>query len=128
LQFEDRTERQPSASCRSAVASDKSFRLGSRIHVGLFAEPGYRKYRPIFQENTGHEQRLRDHFQIERADGLQNFEFFVANSGGVKEAGGSTATSEVAEEVTLNHIAERTGSFIKSSATLDLRFRGGDCT
>jgi len=71
---------------------------------------------------------LRDHPEIERADGLQHFELFVAQSGGIEGSGrlDGNERSQL-EHVTLNHVAQRTSGLIKAAAALHAQgFRGSD--
>src|SRR5439155_10476108 len=71
---------------------------------------------------------LRDRFQIEGANGLQDFQFFVANGSGVERSRRFDGYERrKLEDVALNHVAERTGGFVKTTAALDAeRFGGGN--
>jgi len=71
---------------------------------------------------------LRDAFEIVRANGLQDFQFFVADGGGVKccrRFNGSERSQ--LQNVALNHVAQRASSFVKSATAFHAeRFAGGD--
>src|SRR5438874_5160307 len=68
-------------------SGDKSFRFRSSVYAGLIAVARDRFVanfsRRILSPNDG----LRDHFEIERANGLQHFQFFISHCGGVEGGG-----------------------------------------
>ncbi len=70
------------------LAGDKSLGLGCGADVGLFPVAGHllvtQFSRRVLPANHG----LGHHFQIEGADGLQDFQFFIAHGGGIEGSGG----------------------------------------
>src|SRR5277367_6211233 len=80
--------------------------------------------RRVLPANDG----LSDHFEIKRTDGLEDFELFVLDGGGV-EGGGRLDGNEGSElqHMALDHVAKRAGGFIKPATPLNTkRFRCGD--
>src|SRR5262249_29861446 len=71
---------------------------------------------------------LGDSFEIERTNGLEDFELFVADGGGVERSGGFYGDERrELKDVALNHVAKSTGGFIKAATALDAeRLGGGD--
>src|SRR5229473_2303454 len=109
-------------------ARDKSLGLGCRIHAGFFAV-AQRRLIPEFSGSIlPANHRLRDHFQIEGADGLQHLQFFVAHGCCIKRRGRFHCNQGCQlQDVALNHVPERAGRFIETAAALNTEgFRCGD--
>ncbi len=95
---------------------------------GFLAIPGHRLVAHLAGSILAAHNGLRHHFQIERPDRLQNFQFFVAHGVGIKRSRRfhGNKRSEL-QNVALDHVAKGAGRFIESAATLDAKgFRSGD--
>ena len=71
---------------------------------------------------------LRDHLEIKRPDGLQDFELFVLDGCSIERGRwlDGDQRSEL-QHVTLDHVAKRARGFIETATALDAkRFRCGD--
>src|SRR5712691_1301259 len=109
-------------------AGDKGLRLGSWIYAWFLPVAGNRLVPEFPRRVLPANHRLRHHFQIERADGLQHLQFFVAHRVGIKRGGRfhGDQRSEL-QDVALDHVAKRAGGFIKTAPPLDTqRFRRRD--
>ena len=107
---------------------NESFGLGRRTHVELFAVAGHELTVELSRRILPANDLLSDHPQIERADGLEHFQFFVAHGGGIKRSRRLNGYQRgQLKNVALNHVAESARRFIKTAAALDTeRFRRGD--
>src|SRR6201998_1470370 len=107
---------------------DESFRARLRADVLFLAIAGDRLAGDGSLRVLAADDRLSNHFQIEGANGLQDFQFLVAHGGGVEGSGrlNGDQRSEL-QNMALNHVAQRAGSFVKAAAAFDTEgFGRGD--
>src|SRR5215831_8541847 len=106
----------------------ESFGFRSWIDPGLFPIAGNRLISDSSRGVLSADNRLRHHFEVERTDGLENFQLFIAHGGGVESRGRlyRHQRSQL-QDVALNHVAQRAGGLVKASAALHTkRFGRGD--
>src|SRR6266436_1998835 len=115
----------PSPIVDQQFGGNKGFGPGAGVDIGLLpvAEDGlvaYFSWRTLAANDV-----LRHHLQIEGTDRLQDFQFFVADGGGV-ERGGRFHSDERGElqDVALNHVAERARGFVETATALDAQSLG----